>query len=221
LTPPAGVPPWRAMLGGLGSVYVLTGVMAYAVKRWREASREKRYPAEMLGMLIAHLGVGIFVAGVLLTTAMSVEHDVRLAPGQTETIGAYAFRFQGTSHVTGPNWTAEQGTVQVLENGKPLTVLHPQKRTYDGGQIQTESSIDTGVVRDLYVALGESLDNGAWALRIYVKPFVRWMWGGGVLMMIGGFVAATDRRFRMRRGGQHQDAAISVIDDPENAGAQA
>jgi cytochrome c-type biogenesis protein CcmF len=193
-----GVPPWRAMLGGLGAVYVLTGVIAYAVHRWREAPRGRRYPAEMLGMLIAHLGVGIFVAGVLLTTSMSVEHDVRLAPGQTETIGSFAFRFKGTSHVKGPNWTAEQGTVEVLDHGKPYTVLHPQKRTYDKGQIQTESSIDAGLMRDLYVALGEPLDHGAWAVRIYVKPFVRWMWGGGVLMMIGGFVAATDRRFRHR-----------------------
>ena len=193
-----GVPPWRAMLGGLGAVYALTGVIAYAVRRWREAPRGHRYPAEMLGMLIAHLGVAIFVAGVLLTTSMSIEHDVRLAPGQTETIGAFGFRFKGTNHVRGPNWTAEQGTVEVLENGSPLTVLHPQKRTYDGGQIQTESSIDAGLMRDLYVALGEPLDHGAWALRIYVKPFVRWMWGGGVLMMIGGFVAASDRRFRLR-----------------------
>ncbi len=209
-----GTPPWRAVLGGLGAVYVLAGVFAYALKRWREAPRGSRYPAEMLGMLIAHVGVGIFVAGVLLTTAFSIEHDVRLAPGQTETIGNFAFRFEGTTHVTGPNWTAEQGTVDVLENGAPYTVLHPQKRTYDQGQGQTESSIDPGFMRDLYVALGEPLDNGAWALRIYVKPFVRWMWGGGILMMIGGFVAATDRRFRLRRHDQEATSSASPGDRP-------
>ncbi len=216
-----GVPPWRAMLGGLGAVYVLAGVLAYARKRWGEAPRGHRYPAEMLGMLIAHVGVGIFVAGVLLTSAMSVEHDVRMAPGQTETIGAYAFRFDGTHHVTGPNWTAEQGTVTVLANGAPLTVLHPQKRTYDRGQIQTESSVDAGVMRDLYVAIGEPLDHGAWAVRIYVKPFVRWMWGGGILMMIGGFVAATDRRFRLRGKPAHEATPSQAEHDPQADGASA
>jgi cytochrome c-type biogenesis protein CcmF len=208
----SGVPPWRAILGGLASIYVIYGVVAYAIRRWREAPAGNRYPAEMLGMLIAHLGVGIFLAGVLLTTALSVEHDVRLAPGQTETIGAFAFRFKGIKHTEGPNWKADQGTVEVLENGKPLTVLHPQKRTYERGQVQTESDIDAGPLRDLYVAMGEPLDNGAWALRIYVKPFIRWLWGGGVLMMLGGFVAASDRRFRLKRNASGSAATTATLD---------
>ncbi|KGI77548.1 heme lyase CcmF/NrfE family subunit [Oleiagrimonas soli] len=217
----SGVPSWRAILGGLSSLYVIYGVLAFARKRWREAPRGRRYPAEMLGMLVAHFGVGIFLAGVLLTTALSVEHDIRMAPGQTETIGAYGFRFEGVTHTTGPNWKADQGAVQVLKNGHPLTVLHPQKRTYERGQVQTESAVEAGPMRDLYVALGEPLDNGAWAMRIYVKPFVRWLWGGGILMMIGGFIAAADRRFRLRREAQANASALHADRDPQPEGAQA
>ncbi|GAB3040613.1 MULTISPECIES: heme lyase CcmF/NrfE family subunit [Oleiagrimonas] len=217
----SGVPSWRAILGGLASIYVFYGVLAFARKRWREAPRGRRYPAEMLGMLVAHFGVGVFLAGVLLTTALSVEHDIRMAPGQTETIGAYGFRFQGVTHTTGPNWKADQGAVQVLKNGQPLTVLHPQKRTYERGQVQTESAVDAGPMRDLYVALGEPLDNGAWAMRIYVKPFVRWLWGGGILMMLGGFLAAADRRFRLRREASSDRPAPSVNADPQAEASQA
>jgi cytochrome c-type biogenesis protein CcmF len=186
----------KAVAGTGAVVWVCIGVLLYVAKRWREAPRGRRYPLEMAGMLLAHFGVGIFIAGVLLSEALSVERDVRLAQGQSETIGSYAFRFDGARHTTGPNWVADQGTVTVFKDGKQLTVLHPQKRTYERGQVQTESAVDPGFTRDLYVALGEPLDGGAWGLRVYYKPFIRWIWGGGLLMMLGGFIAAADRRFR-------------------------
>ena len=192
---------WRGWLGGMAAAYILTGVISYAVKRWREAPAGRRYPAEMAGMLLGHAGVGIFIAGAMLTTALSVQRDVRMVPGQEQTVGGYQFRFDKLEHTEGPNWTAEQGTVSVLRNGKTVAVLHPQKRAYPRGQVQTEAAIRAGILGDLYVALGEPLNadspqSSAWSMRIYDKPFVRWIWAGGMLMMLGGFVAAADRRFR-------------------------
>ncbi len=189
----------RLILGFVAAAYVVRGVSMYLLKRWREAPRGMRYPAEMGGMLLAHLGVAIFMSGALLTTALSVERDVRMAPGQSIAIGGYRVRFEGVEAARGPNWTAQQGTVTVLDDHGKIAVMHPQKRTYPGGQIQTDAAVNAGIMRDLYVALGKPLDHGAWSLRVYDKPFVRWIWAGGVLMMLGGFLAASDRRFRTRR----------------------
>jgi cytochrome c-type biogenesis protein CcmF len=193
----------KAVAGVAAAVWIAAGVLLYALKRWREMPRGRRYPAEMAGMLLAHLGIGVFVIGVLLSESLSITHDVRMAPGQSEAIAGYVFRFDGVHRTTGPNWHADQGVVTVLRDGRTVAVMHPQKRTYAGDQVQTESAVDAGVFRDLYVALGEPMDTsdigGAWALRLYYKPFVRWIWGGGVLMMLGGFVCAGDRRFRIKR----------------------
>ncbi|NUR23475.1 heme lyase CcmF/NrfE family subunit [Frateuria sp.] len=193
----------RAIAGVAAAVWCAVGTLLYVYKRWREMPRGRRYPAEMAGMLLAHFGVGVFLVGVLLSESLSVTRDVRMAPGDTQPVGAYTFRFDGVHATRGPNWHAEQGTVTVLRDGRQLGVMHPQKRTYPRGQVQTESAIDPGVTRDLYVALGEPMDpnnlEGAWALRLYAKPFVRWIWAGGLFMMLGGFVAGADKRFRAKR----------------------
>ncbi len=193
----------RAIAGVGAAVWVCVGTLLYVAKRWREMPRGRRYPAEMAGMLFAHFGVGIFLIGVLLSESLSVERDVRLAPGQTESVGGFEFRFDGVTETTGPNWRADQGTVIVSREGKMVATMHPQKRTYARGQVQTESAVDAGITRDIYVALGEPMDanniEGAWALRLYHKPFIRWIWLGGLFMMLGGFVAAGERRFRARR----------------------
>jgi cytochrome c-type biogenesis protein CcmF len=193
----------KAVAGVASAVWVGVGTLLYVTKRWREMPRGRRYPAEMAGMLLAHFGVAVFLAGVLLSESLSATRDARMAPGQVESVGGYAFRFDGVVETTGPNWKAEQGTVTVTRDGRPVAVLHPQKRLYSREQIQTESAIDPGLSRDLYVALGEPMDRehieGAWALRLYTKPFVRWIWLGGLLMMLGGFVSACERRFRAHR----------------------
>ena len=193
----------KAIAGVAALVWLAVGVLLYALKRWREAPRGRRYPAELVGMLLAHLGVGVFVAGVLLTEALGVTSDVRMAPGQTQHIGGYDFRFEGVQRTTGPNWRADQGTITVTRDGRAVALMTPQKRTYPRGQVQTESAVDAGFFRDLYVALGEPMDagniQGAWSLRLYYKPFVRWIWGGGLLMMLGGFTCAADKRFRLKR----------------------
>ncbi len=193
----------KAIAGVAGAVWVGVGVVLYIAKRWREMPRGRRYPAEMAGMLLAHFGVAIFLIGVLLSESLSVTRDVRMSPGQVAVVGGYEFRFDGVTQATGPNWVAEQGVVTVTRNGAPVAVMHPQKRTYTHEQVQTASAVDPGITRDLYVALGEPMDpnhvQGAWALRLYTKPFIRWIWGGGLFMMLGGFVSAADRRFRVKR----------------------
>jgi cytochrome c-type biogenesis protein CcmF len=145
----------------------------------------------------------VFLIGVLLSESLSVTRDVRMAPGDVQTVAGYQFRFDGVKGTVGPNWQADQGSVTVTRDGATIAVMHPQKRTYTRGEVQTTSAIDPGITRDLYVALGEPMDpqhiEGAWALRLYSKPFVRWIWLGGLLMMLGGFVSAADKRFRLRR----------------------
>ncbi|AVQ06728.1 TPA: heme lyase CcmF/NrfE family subunit [Xanthomonas vasicola pv. zeae] len=188
-------------IAGIGvAAWVAAGTALYVVKRWRDMPRGRRFPAEMAGMLIAHAGVAVFVAGVLVSESLSVERDVRLSPGESAQIAGYRFRFDGVQLVDGPNWKAEQGGVQVSRDGQVVAQLHPQKRLYSSERIQTESAIDPGVTRDLYVALGEPLDDqhieNDWTLRLYYKPFIRWIWAGGLLMMLGGFVSACARRFR-------------------------
>jgi len=122
-------------------------------------------------------------------------------------LGGYMFVFEGAKHVQGPNFTSDKGTVRVLENGKEVTVLHPEKRLYTVQQsMMTEAGIDAGFSRDLYVALGESLGDGAWAVRVHVKPFVRWIWFGGLFTGFGGLLAAADRRYRVKVKSKVRDA---------------
>ncbi|HEX7324071.1 MAG TPA: heme lyase CcmF/NrfE family subunit, partial [Rhodanobacteraceae bacterium] len=194
-----GVRGWYELLGVTAATWVITGVALFAIKRWREAPRGKRYPFEMTGMMLAHLGIGVFIAGAILTRSMSVEQDVSMRPGASVTVGAYDFHFRGVKEVQGPNYKAQQGTMVITRDGKTIVTLHPQKRTYPGGQVQTEAAIQAGIFRDLYVSLGDPIGDNAWSLRVYDKPFVRWIWGGGIMMMAGAFAVALDKRFRRRR----------------------
>jgi cytochrome c-type biogenesis protein CcmF len=150
-------------------------------------------------MVFAHLGLAVFVMGALLVEAQNVVREVAMKPGQVEEVGAYRFEFRGVQEAPGPNYMADRGTVQVLRNGSPLALLFPEKRTYAaGGQVMTDAGIHAGVLADVLVTIGEPLGDDAWAVRMHVKPFVRWIWAGALLMALGGFVAAGDRRFRRR-----------------------
>jgi len=195
----------KAMAGAAGAAWLLVGSLLFIRRRRSAPVKGPRYPAEMLGMLAAHIGMAVFVAGVLLTEATSIEKDIALRPGETVELRGYRFRFDGTEPVQGPNFRADRGTVTVFDGEREIAVLHPEKRGYaSGGQIMTEAAIDPALTRDLYVALGEPLGGGdgaaqAWAVRVYVKPFIRCIWLGALLMMLGSFVAACDRRFRLPR----------------------
>ncbi|RNF83148.1 heme lyase CcmF/NrfE family subunit [Lysobacter psychrotolerans] len=189
---------WKVAAGVLGAAWVAAGTARFVWSRLRGSGQ--RFTAEMLGMTLAHLGVAVFLVGALLTEGLSQQRELAVAQGQTVELGGYGFRFDSVAHRAGPNFEADRGTVTVFEGGRQIAVLHPEKRAYaSGGQVMTEAAIERGVTRDLYVALGESLGGGAWALRVHVKPFVRWIWAGALLMMLGGLVTATDRRFRTAR----------------------
>ena len=193
---------WQAALGLTLALWVglttLEGFRDRLSGRNRLLTAFVRIPRGFHGMSLAHAGIAVFIVGVALTTTYSVEKDVRLAPGESWVLGGYEFRMVGVKPVRGPNYDAQRGEIRVFRDGEPVAVLHPEKRIY---RVQrnpmTEAAIDPGVGRDLFVALGEPLgDDGAWSVRLYYKPFIRWIWMGGVMMALGGLIAATDRRYR-------------------------
>lgn len=152
------------------------------------------------GMVIAHLGFAVTVLGVCLTSQFSLERDLRMEPGEVMELAGYSFQFQGTRNITGPNFKGQEGIITITQDGEQVAILHPQKRSYNAqkGQVMTEAAIENGFFRDLYVAMGEPLGESAWAVRVHYKPFVRWMWLGAIMMAIGGGLAASDKRYRMR-----------------------
>ncbi|AWV07113.1 heme lyase CcmF/NrfE family subunit [Marilutibacter maris] len=186
---------WKVAAGLAGAVWVGLGTLRFV---WARFKASGRMTAEMAGMALAHFGIAIFLVGALLTEGLSQQREVAVGPGESVELAGYRFRFDRVEHHQGPNYEADRGTVSVFEDERLLAVLHPEKRAYaSGGQVMTESAIERGFTRDLYVALGEPLGGGSWALRAHVKPFVRWVWAGALLMMLGGLVTACDRRFRL------------------------
>ncbi len=159
------------------------------------------------GMQLAHLGLAVCALGVILTSLGSFERDLRMAPGEAVELGGYRFVFEGAAHHEGPNFISDRGTVRIFDGERQIAVLHPEKRLYTVQQsVMTEAGIDAGVTRDLFVALGEPLGQGAWAVRVHIKPFVRWIWLGALMMGFGGFLAAADKRYRMKVKTRVRDA---------------
>jgi cytochrome c-type biogenesis protein CcmF len=158
--------------------------------------------ASYYGMHLAHLGVAVFVTGVALVNGYQIEKDVLLVPGRAVELGGYEFKFIKVENREGPNYSAVRGTFEVTRGGRAVTTLYPEKRNYFAHQnTMTEAAIDSGFTRDLYVSLGEPLDSahgmGAWGVRVYVKPFIDWIWFGCVFMALGGLLAICDRRYRL------------------------
>jgi cytochrome c-type biogenesis protein CcmF len=153
-----------------------------------------------LGMQLAHTGLAICILGVGLSSAYDQSRELRMAPGDNAVIAGYEFTFSAVNPVAGPNYTAFQAHIKVTKDRRLIANLYPEKRHYNaGGQVMTEAAIDPSLARDIYVSLGEPLAGGAWALSLQVKPFVRCIWLGGVLVAVGGLLAATDRRYRRRK----------------------
>ncbi len=166
--------------------------------------RAKLHPASAWGMHFAHLGVALFVAGVTLSNSYSVDRELRMEVGQAITLGDYGIRFVGLQQAPGPNYDATRGRFEVrlagaAEDSAPIAILSPEKRTYRAsGQPMTEAAIDSGLTRDVYLSMGEPLGGQAWVVRAHVKPFVNWIWLGCLVMALGGFVSAADKRYRRR-----------------------
>ncbi len=175
-------------------------------------TRVRRQSLSYYGMQLAHLGVAVFIIGVTLVKGYETERDVRMNVGDTIMAGGYEFRFNGVSEVQGPNYVAGEGHVTVKKDDRLVAELHPEKRQYNvSGMPLTEASIQPGLFRDLYVSLGEPIpeSDGAWAVRIYIKPFVDWIWAGCLFMALGGILAVSDRRYRI-----HQKASAKAVVEP-------
>ncbi|MCL4791635.1 MAG: c-type cytochrome biogenesis protein CcmF, partial [Gammaproteobacteria bacterium] len=160
--------------------------------------RGPQFSRAALGMSIAHLGLGLFVLGVTVTSSFNVETDQRIAVGETAQIGDYSVLFKGVQQVSGPNYQGLRGEMIVTQGGRPIATLHPEKRVYGTrSSPMTEAGIDAGWSRDVFVALGDDLGRDAWSVRLQYKPLIRFIWLGALVMALGGVLAASDRRYRM------------------------
>ena len=211
-------------LGILLAAWIVASSLAGLVERLRQvrgpaglAARLRLNSRSYYGMLLAHIGVGVFIAGVALVKGYETEKDVRMAIGESVEVGGYMFQLDRVAQVSGPNYIAARGDVSVTRNGRAVTTMHPEKRTYEEQKNpMTEAAIDWGFVRDLYVSFGERLDGNSWAVRIYHKPFVELIWFGWLLMSLGGLLAVADRRYRLAASRDRQ--AMAPL--PGAAGAQ-
>jgi cytochrome c-type biogenesis protein CcmF len=162
-------------------------------------SGAKRLARSYWAMQFAHLGFAVTIIGVSLTSTYSSERDVRMAVGESFSQGGYEFTFLGSNSVQGPNFVADRGEVIVSRNGVEVLRLWPEKRRYTAGnQVMTEAAINPSITRDIYIAMGDALDGGAWSVRVHIKPFVRWIWFGAIFMCIGAFLSITDKRYKRK-----------------------
>ena len=197
--------PWSApaALGLSLALWIVLSSLQQIYRQLRGTANWRATPWSFWGMHMAHIGIAVSVIGVTMVTSYETEKDVRMGLGDTVAVGGYTFRLTGIREAEGPNYRADVGDVQLMRDGQLLRTLHPEKRTYFSSAMpMTEAAIDTGLTRDVYVSLGERLEGGehpAWAVRVYYKPFVSWIWGGGLLMAQGGTLAALDRRYRSKR----------------------
>ena len=188
-------------IGVAGGAWVISGSLFY-LGEIIGRNKHLKLPANIVAMTLAHVGLGVFLIGVSLVSSISSEQHLRMVAGDQYELAGYVFEFRGTSVVRGPNYIADEGEFVITKDGKEITRLFPQKRAYaQGGVTMTEAAIDPGFTRDLYVSLGEPLDDQgkAWAIAVYHKPFIRWVWLGAIFMTAGGLLAAGDRRYRRKK----------------------
>ncbi|WP_412478640.1 heme lyase CcmF/NrfE family subunit [Azonexus sp. IMCC34839] len=203
---------WHAMtaLGLLLAAWIVATAVLNFVERVQHTRAGRSFvatalsqPRSFFGMHLAHIGVAVFVIGVTMVSSYQDEKDVKLGPGQSVDVAGYHFTFNGVKQVEGPNYVAAQGDFDLSVEGKFLRKMNPEKRNYHSSTMpMTEASIDAGLLRDVYVSLGEPIDRdkpeGEWAVRVYYKPYVDWIWGGCILMALGGLAAMLDRRYRVK-----------------------
>ncbi len=203
------------------SVWVLSGLVVALRDKFRHRKISLKGLAGLgygfYGMWLAHLGAATFIVGVTFVSAYSIEDDVAIASGGSIDMAGYQFRFEGVSKAKGPNYTSDRGTVFVYRDGKLVAELYPEKRNYGMETMpMTEAAIDANLLRDLYVSLGEPVGSGrdgTWLMRIYYKPFQRWIWLAGIFMSIGGILAASDKRYRrvLQRESKQREADAELL----------
>ncbi|QYK13138.1 heme lyase NrfEFG subunit NrfE [Shewanella rhizosphaerae] len=178
-------------------VTVATLRAAYDIMQSKDGLSLARMGRSQLGMIIAHLGIAVSVVGATMVSNYSIEKSVRMGPGITQELAGYSFHYIETKNVVGPNYTAQQGQVEVTKDGEFITLLKPDRRQYNVRTMDmTEAGIDWGLFRDLYITMGDPISRTEFAVRLNYKPFVRWLWFGSIFMMVGGLFAASDKRYR-------------------------
>lgn len=210
LLPGVSLSGWTPMsaFGLLLAAWCMCSTLVQAWHRVR-TGRADRQPLSWWGMLFAHLGIGLFVFGATLATSFETRRELTLAVNQQVSVGGYEFRLEGLAPVSGPNYDAERADISVRKDGNAVAVLQPEKRLYRAQNMPlSQAAIDTGLTRDLFVALGDAVDEKTWTVRIQVKPFMNWIWAGCVLMALGGLLALADRRYRAKAARAAEHAAM-------------
>ena len=190
---------------GVG-IYIVAGAASEILWRakafradWREVGRRLRnMPRASYGSMLGHMGIGLFVIGSVATSVWNTEKIVAMSPGETQNISSFEVRFDGVKDIKGANFTEKVGSFNVTRNGKQITTLHPGKRAY---LVQKMPTTETGIYNawngDLYLAIGDELQKGAYTVRFYFNPFIRLIWLGCLIMALGGIVSLSDRRLRI------------------------
>ncbi|MBU3582869.1 heme lyase CcmF/NrfE family subunit [Polynucleobacter sp. 15G-AUS-farblos] len=190
---------WLAGIGFLLAFWVIASGCLQIIRQAKTGKPTRSF----MGMQVAHLGIAVFVIGVTMVGAYQEEKDVRMLAGDTVQVGGYQIQLQDVKQVPGPNYTAMRGSFLLSKNGASEAILYPEKRSYFSSTMpMTEAAIDVGLTRDIYVSLGEELGDQSWAVRVYYKPFVDWIWGGCLLMALGGVLAISDKRYRIKLKGK-------------------
>jgi cytochrome c-type biogenesis protein CcmF len=187
---------WLTAMGMALATWVVVGLLMQIAIRLKKPGR---IPPSFWGMHLAHLGIAVITVGITMVKSYEVERDVRMGLNDTVTIENYNFELVGVSDVNGPNYKALRGDIKVTKDGKYLEMLYPEKRKYFSSAMpMTEAGIDSGFFRDLYVSLGEPIEGERlqWSVRVFYKPFISWLWYGAILMVLGGLLAVSDRRYR-------------------------
>jgi cytochrome c-type biogenesis protein CcmF len=206
---------FQAVLAVVLSIWIIWTTLYSLYQRLRSDGQKwyalHRIPSSFSGMCLAHIGFAVSILGICLTSHYSAETHTRMSPGDRAELAGFTFMLDSIEEIEGPNYTGYEGSASVYKNGNRLvTTVHSQKRVYTVTNMpMTEAGIDAGLFRDLYISLGEPLNNGDWSVRLYYRPFVRWMWLGAVFMALGGVMAAADRRYRV--AGRKQQQAHEAV----------
>jgi cytochrome c-type biogenesis protein CcmF len=203
---------WRVSLGLLLVFWIAVTVAQNIVSRLRPSegsgffTKLRTTSRSFYGMHLAHLGVAVFIAGVTVVTSYQTEKDVKMNVGDTVNVGGYDFQLRNLAQLQGPNYQAVRADIEVTKNGAPVAMMHPEKRAFTTAQsVTSETAIDRSIFRDLYLALGDEVGGGAWTVRVYHKPLVNWIWGGALLMALGGAFAVSDRRYALAARKESQE----------------
>ena len=195
--------------------WVFLVVVKDLINQFTNKRKDKSLTLSHWGMTVAHAGIAVAIIGVTLVSSYESETNVKMALHEKVEISGYHIEFNGIKHVEGPNYSAEQGQINVYNGDEFVALLQPERRSYRVQTMgMTEAGIDGGLFRDIYVALGDPLDGGAWAIRVHYKPFVRWIWLGSLFMALGGLLAMMDKRYRIK-GSVKKDSKSKSRTKPE------